>query len=646
MSFLTNQLINEAWILSKIAHNNKHYVTNSKRHGVASSSSSVSTFAFTGSMEVDDLYLDDQFGETDVSYDLFPALRRVGESQPAKVNGSFLKIFQDLLTNSGFKLEVEKAIKEGKKILLTGHSFGAAIASLATLWMLDEYTRIRKTKLSIACVTFGSPLIGDGTLTHSVRREKWAGHFTHFVMEHDIVPRMMLAPKTSVGGQLSDILKFFHQKVNTITNQKSHKFPKIFNKKTPDRPVEHDQLVEDKQAVEFFENVMINASAVVSHDAFDLMEPTNSLKERLTADYVKVSPYRPFGTYVFCTSSEDLGVGAPRQQLVVENPNAVLQLLFYFLQMSNENQDLAKFAIESLAENFSYEEELNNNGLKLEKQDNLKDVSKDLLTKGATGDAVPTRNKALFELPASAKWCLLAAEEDEKRKEKNMEQFKKSMRNDVSNVKEPANKSIENMIKEIQDYKEKHGDGENDYYEAFKCQNEYGDFKANVNRLEQAKTWDMIPEMLMRKDLPDEFEVLKEFVDLAAQFRRLYEPMDIGNYYRHDKGDDTGAKYMAVRPKRYKFTQRIYEHAIVTGFEPESESNFVAEVEELIKEVIKLKNKKNKTNRTIEDVKKDFESIKDKIKKWKSDEKIQRASKDVYWGESILSKLQKQIEEA
>ncbi|KAI3686469.1 hypothetical protein L1987_80147 [Smallanthus sonchifolius] len=166
---------------------------------------------------------------------------------------------------------------------------------------------------------------------------------------------------------------------------------------------------------------------------------------------------------------------------------------------------------------------------------------------------------------------------------------------------------------------------------AFKLQDDLqNDFGANVNCLEQAKIWDVIVEMVMRKDLPDEFEVWDELVKLGTQFRRLYEPLNIANYYRHLKGDG----YLGVRSKRDKFTQRWYEHANVTEFELVSESNFAAEVEELMKEVIKPKYK------TIEQVK-DFERIKDNVEKWKSDENI--THDDVFWGDSILSKLKEKL---
>lgn len=293
--------------------------------------------------------------------------------------------------------QVEKAVKEEKKILFTGHSSGGAIASLATLWMLDEYARRQKVKIPIGCVTFGSPLIGDGTLTHAVRRETWSGHFTHFVLEQDIVPRIMLSPWTSIKKHLPNILKSFQQKVNPTTIHKS-KFP-FLSKRTKERTSDNDQVVKPEEAMAFFENVLINALTVASHDAFDLMEPTSTLKEKLSADFVKVSPYRPFGDYVFCTRDETQG---PRQQLVVENPNAVLQLFFYFLQLPNEDKDLADFAVNSLSESLSYEEELNKNGWQFDNKCNLKNLNKDLLTSnGTTGEEVRTSNKALFDLVSS-----------------------------------------------------------------------------------------------------------------------------------------------------------------------------------------------------------------------------------------------------
>ena len=139
----------------------------------------------------------------------------------------------------------------------------------------------------------------------------------------------------------------------------------------------------------------------------------------------------------------------------------------------------------------------------------------------------------------------------------------------------------------------------------------------------------MIVEMVIRKDLPDEFEGRDEWVALGTVFRRLVEVLDIANYYRHSKGE--GSKpYLSVRPKRYKFTQRWHEHANVMTFESVSESNFVSEIEELI---IEVETRKKKTHAEVIE---EMQLINEKVQKWRSE--IQ--DDDVFWGESVFSKLQ------
>ncbi|MFS7939832.1 hypothetical protein Hanom_Chr05g00456601 [Helianthus anomalus] len=107
---LTNEHIKAACILSMNAHNHgPDYVTNTKKHGGASSSSTtkeVLIIAFKGSKEVNGFYQDDHIGETNVDSNMFPSLQRIAEGQLAKVNGSFLQKFKDLLNNSGFKTKV------------------------------------------------------------------------------------------------------------------------------------------------------------------------------------------------------------------------------------------------------------------------------------------------------------------------------------------------------------------------------------------------------------------------------------------------------------------------------------------------------------------------------------------------------------
>lgn len=169
----------------------------------------------------------------------------------------------------------------------------------------------------------------------------------------------------------------------------------------------------------------------------------------------------------------------------------------------------------------------------------------------------------------AARLCLLAAGESEKQKQKNLDKI---------DSKKPE---LEKILIELERYRDTCKDQKVGYYDAFKLQKSQNDFKANIKRLELAGIWDEIVEMLKRYELPDQFEGEKEWLELGTRYRRLVEPLDIANYYRHSKNDDTGPYMVKGRPRRYRYTQRWREHEerMPTGFS--GESCFLAEVEEL-----------------------------------------------------------------
>ena len=163
--------------------------------------------------------------------------------------------------------------------------------------------------------------------------------------------------------------------------------------------------------------------------------------------------------------------------------------------------------------------------------------------------------------------CLCAAGELEKRK--------------IGNKNSIDLKKADTAMKFLQEYQlscKHQGLG---CYDAFKIHKSDKDFEANVNRLELAGIWDEIIEMLKNYDLPDAFEGEKEWIDLGTEYRRLVEPLDIANYYRHLKNNDTEGYTKKGRPKRYRFTQRWLEHAQRLPAGSCGESCFWADVEEL-----------------------------------------------------------------
>lgn len=167
--------------------------------------------------------------------------------------------------------------------------------------------------------------------------------------------------------------------------------------------------------------------------------------------------------------------------------------------------------------------------------------------------------------------CLRAAGESEKQKRKNQEQIENKMTEMNEGMK---------GLEEYRRFNEQKGGG---YYDAFKKQEDKKDFDANVKRLVLAGIWDEIIEMLKRYDLPDEFEGQESWIQLGTVFRRLVEPLDIANYYRHAKNEDTGAYMVKGRPRRYRYTQKWLEKKDGVESGTYGESWFWAEVEELLK---------------------------------------------------------------
>ncbi|KAK1564727.1 hypothetical protein Q3G72_010188 [Acer saccharum] len=173
-------------------------------------------------------------------------------------------------------------------------------------------------------------------------------------------------------------------------------------------------------------------------------------------------------------------------------------------------------------------------------------------------------------LSTRARLCLCAVAELEKQKLRNQKKI---------NDKIP---DIEQALKILEGYKARCEAREVSYYDAFKASRDPDDFNANVKRLALAGICDEIMEMLKKYDLPDGFEGCQEWVKLGTRYRRIVEPLDIANYYRHLKNEDTGPYMTKGRPRRYRYTQKWLEYADHLPTGTCLESSFWAQVEELI----------------------------------------------------------------
>ncbi|KAK9995886.1 hypothetical protein SO802_020572 [Lithocarpus litseifolius] len=378
-------------------------------------------------------------------------------------------------------------MNEKKQKVFTGHSTGGSIAILATIWFLEKYLRPESRYLK----SLNS--LSDFWMS-SNRREKWAPYFIHFVMRYDIVPQILLAPLSSIKQELQLVLQFLNAKASA---------------KTP------------WEASNFYSNVMRNASSMASHAACNLMGNTKLLLETVT-NFIALSPYKPFGTYVFCIGNGKLAI--------LRNPDAILQLLFYSSQLCSQRERI-DVAQRSLQQHFSYEKEL-------KESFNMLDVV--LLEPFGTTSIIYGLHK----------WEL------ENRKDGNQK---------CIDTKMTVIEKAMNYLQEDYRLHCGHSISSLGCYDAFKLQENSRDFDAHVKGLE----------------LADAFEDEKKWVELGTRYRRVTEPLSIANYYRHLKNKDTGAYMDRGRPKRYRFTQRWLEHAQRMPTGSCGESCFWANVEEL-----------------------------------------------------------------
>ncbi|OIV89867.1 hypothetical protein TanjilG_23132 [Lupinus angustifolius] len=558
---LKEEVIKKACSLAFKAHKSpeKSYVSEKIRI----SSESNLFISFPGSWDQNNWFSKKPFGESKIDLNLFPSLRSVGNDEAALVNEAFLLKFKNILDNSSLKFEVNKAMEDGKQIVFTGHSCGAAVAILATFWALEEYLNPNQNHKPPLCITFGSPLVGNHIFSHATKRENWSHNFIHFVKRFDIVPRIMLAPYSSIEQLFSSILQYLNPK---------------------SKPSTQDSTRRGTLTCDFYSTVMKNTATVTSHAACNLMGSSNLLLETVT-NFVDLSPYRPFGTYIFCNGNG--------QMIVVKNSDVVLQLLFHTTQL-RDLAELSEVANKNILEHLVYEVELKDcfEMLNVVYLNQLEELP--LSNDGSNSD-IATISTALDGLGLStrARLCLRAAGMLEKHKKNNEDKIDKK-------------KALASM-KELEEYKAT-CEIQKGYYDAFKVQKETRDFQANVKRLVLAGIWDEIIEMLKRYELPDEFEGNSEWVKLGTSFRRLVEPLDIANYYRHLKNEDTGPYMIKARPKRYRYTQRWVEHAnrIPTG--ASSESTILAEVEELWSW--------SNNNKPFEDIKEKVMTLEQDIKRW------------------------------
>ncbi|KAH9328588.1 hypothetical protein KI387_000696, partial [Taxus chinensis] len=456
---------------------------------------------------------------------------RKQKPQPALVYEEALKKFLQIW-DSNLQQQVEEALTRGKTVLFTGHSVGGAVATLATLSVLEKLGK----GTSVYCITFGFPLIGDEALARAVRRQGWANHFCNVVLRGDIFSRILLAPCITVSIPLEGLLPDWKKAMEQMDDDDT------------------DSIMEDAPPDNFARTVLQHACAVVNYTSATNMDPSNKLIASLKPA-VKLSPYRPFGYYVFCSEE-----GA----LWVENYESVLPILYYSLATAEA----------SVSEHIKYGRVLHaitNMATKLEGLSNL------ALSQPSLTSAMEAQLNALGlgVQNTPARLALRAAGEVEKKINQNLE-----------NLKEEVIK-LDGLMNKLNEYRNRclNQRGNNGYYDTFREHKATEDFHANLNRLNLAGFYDRLEEMVENHLLPDDFQCNEEWIGRGTEYRLLVEPLDIANYYRLGKHEDSGHYLKSARPRRYKALQKWLEdskyNTLLQNSEITRDSCFWAHVEEV-----------------------------------------------------------------
>lgn len=226
---------------------------------------------------------------------------------------------------------------EAKSIVITGHSLGGATASLCTLWLLS-YLRSISSSISVLCITFGSPLLGNKSFSKAILRERWGGNFCHVVSKHDIMPRLLFAPMLPPHtAHLNFLLQFWH--LSMTSPQFGSQFGRLAVQ------------ISEQEKAQLFAFVMAHLGAAAAAAAAT-QEGEMSVQ----------SPFHPFGSYFFVSEQ-----GA----VCVDSATTVIQMMHLMFATSSPAC--------SIEDHLKYGDYINNLSLQVLKrncvQENIPDSS-------------------------------------------------------------------------------------------------------------------------------------------------------------------------------------------------------------------------------------------------------------------------------
>ncbi|EPY27714.1 class 3 lipase [Angomonas deanei] len=176
--------------------------TCSARYSILEAPGKVKFISFPGTHNWRTRWVDMQFSQTTVQVwsDVVEGVTADGR----QLHGGRRKVWEYKI-HSGFDQEAKEVglslqsliddIRNGYRLVLSGHSLGGVVAQHITLQLLNLHPELflhadKSCPPPLSCVTLGSPLLGNYQLVDAVVRSGWNDLFHNFVYRSDIVPRL------------------------------------------------------------------------------------------------------------------------------------------------------------------------------------------------------------------------------------------------------------------------------------------------------------------------------------------------------------------------------------------------------------------------------------------------------------------------
>ncbi|KAF7834123.1 lipase-like PAD4 [Senna tora] len=451
---------------------------------------------------------------------LFPSRRSTEVEEPALVHAGMLNLFFSFFKSFQNQIFAIMENTDAKAIVITGHSLGGAIASLCTLWFLS-YLRSISSAISVLCITFGSPLLGNKSFSHAILKERWGGNFCHVVSKHDIMPRLLFAPvQPPLSARLNFLLQYWHLSMT------SSEFGKLAIQ------------ISEQEKAELFAFVMAYLGAAAAAATQD--------GERSLQIW-----FHPFGSYFFVSEE-----GA----VCVDSATTVIQMMHLSFTTSS--------AVCSIEDHLKYGDYVYNLSLQSLKRNCVQENVPDSSYEAGLDLALKSSGIASQESTATpAKECLRMARRMGLKPTLNAARLAVSLSRVV-----PYRAQIEWYKAGCDEADDQMG-----YYDSFKSRgSSKPGMRVNLNRIKLARFWNNVIDMLESNELPHDFDRRAKWVNASQSYKLLVEPLDIADYYSRGMHRTKGHYIQHGREKRHEIFDRWWKDRKATTVKENHERSMFA----------------------------------------------------------------------